>query len=63
MAEGCGNGITRRRAVFGRMAADARMVKLVDTKDLKSFAREGVPVRVRLWAHFSRPMPGNAILI
>ena len=33
-----------------RIAAAARVAKLVDASDLKSEARRGVPVRVRSWA-------------
>ncbi len=33
--------------------SDARMVKLVDTRDLKSLGRKAVPVRFRLRAPFS----------
>ncbi|MEY3861730.1 MAG: hypothetical protein RIR60_96 [Pseudomonadota bacterium] len=35
----------------------ARVVKLVDTRDLKSLARKGVPVRLRLRAPNAKKRP------
>ena len=35
----------------------ARVVKLVDTRDLKSLARKGVPVRLRLRAPNTKKRP------
>lgn len=35
---------------FKNLPSDARMVKLVDTRDLKSLGRKAVPVRFRLRA-------------
>ena len=39
---------------FKNPPSDARMVKLVDTRDLKSLGRKAVPVRFRLRAPFFR---------
>ena len=38
---------------FKNLPSEARMVKLVDTRDLKSLGRKAVPVRFRLRAPFS----------
>ncbi len=46
--------MARMGVACAKISRAARMVKLVDTRDLKSRARKGVPVRFRLRAPYNQ---------